>query len=433
MQALLSYDQSPPLAAPFRFFLTAPIYAFLAGILLLWSGPEIFLSRWTPGILALTHLMTVGFMMQVMLGAMVQILPVVAGANMIGPLWVCRVVHALINLGTLFLVAGFLSFKPWVFELAVLLLVVGVLAFVFAAARALYGVPATSPIITGLKVSLAGLCVTVGLGAALAAVFGWSLNLPLLQLADVHLVWGFAGWGMVLLAAVACVVVPMFQLTPSYPKWFERRFPPVLLSLIVLWSLADFFLPAIVASLGVAAIVLMAVGFSVLTLNIQRQSKRPNFDATQRYWRGGMVCTLATSAIWFAAQHLSVASEWQGWPLLCGVLLIFGGFMSVIVGMLYKIFPFLIWLHLQNHGMGRVMAPNMKKIIVETAMLRQIRAHFISCLLLLLAVVWPEYLVYASCVALIVSNGMLMHNLLSGMSVYREHLAKIRTSTTAVS
>ena len=37
MQALLSYDQSPPIAAPFRFFLTAPLFGVLAGLLLIWS------------------------------------------------------------------------------------------------------------------------------------------------------------------------------------------------------------------------------------------------------------------------------------------------------------------------------------------------------------------------------------------------------------
>ena len=80
MQALLSYDQSPPMAAPFRFFLTAPVFSALAGVLLLWEGPDMLASRWTPAVLALTHLITVGFMMQVMLGAMVQILPVDHGA-----------------------------------------------------------------------------------------------------------------------------------------------------------------------------------------------------------------------------------------------------------------------------------------------------------------------------------------------------------------
>ena len=54
MQALLSYDRSPPIAAPFRFFLTAPFFGVAAGVLLVVSGQNVFLSRWTPEALALT-------------------------------------------------------------------------------------------------------------------------------------------------------------------------------------------------------------------------------------------------------------------------------------------------------------------------------------------------------------------------------------------
>ena len=86
MQALLSFDQSPPLAAPLRFFLTAPLFAVAAGFVIIVSGPDAMVSRWTPAVLALTHLLAAGFMLQVMLGALLQILPVVAGANMRRPL-----------------------------------------------------------------------------------------------------------------------------------------------------------------------------------------------------------------------------------------------------------------------------------------------------------------------------------------------------------
>src|SRR5574343_70151 len=86
MQALLSFENAPPFAAPLRFFLTAPLFAVLAGLLVAWEGPGLFASRWMPGALAATHLVTVGFMLQVMLGAMIQILPVVAGANLRRPL-----------------------------------------------------------------------------------------------------------------------------------------------------------------------------------------------------------------------------------------------------------------------------------------------------------------------------------------------------------
>ena len=425
MQALLSYDRAPPLAAPLRFFLTAPIFGILAGVLLLWSGADVFASRWTPAALALTHLVTAGFMLQIMLGAMLQILPVVAGANMAQPLRVARLVHLATSVGALILVAAFLSFSPLLFSLAALLLGLGVAVFVVACARSLWGVVSTSPTISGLKLSLFGLTVTVGLGALLSFGLAGTLDLPVMQLTEIHLGWGFVAWGTILLAAVAYVVVPMFQLTPAYPEWFGRGFAWSALLAVSLWTVADLGgwprVAAVLALLVVAAPLL----FSAITLLIQRRSKRSRFDTTQHYWRFALCSALAACAVWLAGRYLPSVAERQEWPLLCGVLVLFGGFMSVMVGMLYKIVPFLIWLHLQNAGQGRMMAPNMKKMISEPAMNRQLIAHLISCTLLLLAVFWPAYFVYPAALAMIAANGGLLWNLLAAIRVYREHLQKV--------
>ena len=425
MQALLLYDRAPPLAAPLRFFLTAPVFGILAGVLLLRSGADVFASRWTPAALALTHLVTAGFMLQIMLGAMLQILPVVAGANMAKPLRVARFVHLATSVGALILVAALLSFSPLLSSLAALLLGLGVAVFVVACARSLWGVVSTSPTISGLKLSLVGLAVTVGLGVLLSLALIGTLDLPVLQLTEIHLNWGFVAWGTILLAAVAYVVVPMFQLTPAYPDWFGRGFAWSALLAVVLWTFADLggwpLLAAALALLVVAAPLL----FSAITLLIQRRSKRARFDATQHYWRFALCSALAACSVWLASRYLPTVAVTQEWPLLFGVLVLFGGFMSVMVGMLYKIVPFLIWLHLQNAGQGRVMAPNMKKMISESAMNRQLIAHLISCALLLLAVFWPAWLVYPAALALIAANGGLLWNLLAAIRVYREHQLKI--------
>ena len=108
MQALLSFDKAPPFAAPLRFFITAPFFGLLAGLLLVWEGPSLLVSRWTPGTLAITHLLTIGFMLQTMLGALIQILPVVAGVNLANPLAVSRWLHVGLSVGALLLAAGFL-------------------------------------------------------------------------------------------------------------------------------------------------------------------------------------------------------------------------------------------------------------------------------------------------------------------------------------
>ena len=426
MQALLSFDQGPPISAPLRFFLTAPLFAISAGCLLLWSGPELFASRWTPSALALTHLITVGFMMQVMLGAMQQLLPVMAGANIARPLVIASAVHAGITVGGILLVGAFLTSAPLLFGAAVFFLGAGVMTFVVAAAIALHGVPAGGPIVRGLRLGLIGLSVTVSIGLLNAAAMGWSLGVPLVKLANVHLGWGFVAWGCAMLGAVGFVAVPMFQQTPNYPDWFGRNFSGSALVVVALWTgaeLTGFEQSAAGLAIGV---VLVAAIFALTTLNLQRLSKRPKLDAIQLLWGVAMLSALAACALWLLSRVFDSLDQWQGWPLLFGTLLLFGGFMSVIIGMLYKIVPFLVWLHLQNLGKGHLMAPNVKKVLNQKQIDRQMWAHFCSFGLLVLAVFWPLWFVYPAGLALIVANIWLLRNLLSAVAVYRSHAAKIK-------
>ncbi|MCL2635494.1 MAG: hypothetical protein FWD50_02540, partial [Betaproteobacteria bacterium] len=237
MQPAISLDNAPPLAAPLRFFLTAPLFLVLAGLLLLIAGPEIFASRWMPATLALVHLITIGFMLQVMIGALIQVLPVVAGADLRRPLPLARNVHAALTVGTLLLAAGFLAASPALLRVAAVLLALGVGGFLLAAVPAVFAQASTSPTIRGLKLSLLGLSGVAALGVTLALglAHGWSLPYP--ELTDLHAGWGLAAWAGVLLAAMAYVVVPMFQLTPGYPARPSWWFPPLLFVLTLLWSL----------------------------------------------------------------------------------------------------------------------------------------------------------------------------------------------------
>lgn len=428
MQALLSFEQSPPISAPLRFFLTAPLFGMLAGALLLWGGPDLLASRWTPGALALTHLITVGFMLQVMLGALQQLLPVVAGANMAQPLRVAAVVHATLGLGTLALAAAFLSYRPWLFATAALLLGVGVLVFIVSAGRSLIGVASDHATVGGLKLALLGLGVTLTLGLVLAVALAGSFNLPLVSLTTLHLSWGLLGWGGVLVAAVGYVVVPMFQLTPAYPDWFTRHFARVAVGILALWlavELVDWQTPSLLLA---GAATLAGAGAAATTLAIARRSKRAKLDPTQQCWQLAMASTLLASALWLAAQWVGPFGTWPGWPLLWGMLMLHGGFVSVMVGMLYKIVPFLVWLHLRNLGRGKLSAPNMKLVLAESAMRQHLWLHGAALVLLLLAVVWPDWLSYLAAVALIAAHALLLRNLLRALSVYRRHLAVIAAS-----
>ncbi len=384
-----------------------------------------FASRWMPSVLAATHMLTLGFMMEVMLGALIQILPVVAGANLAKPLLLARIVHGGLTLGVLLLAAGFLFGIPFLLSMSATLLVITVLIFLGACLRALWGVPSTSPTIRGLKLALLGLAGVVGLGGlmALALAHGWALNLPVLT--DLHAGWGLGGWAGILLAAVAYVVVPMFQLTPGYPAQPSWWFPVVLLGLLFLWSVAvivDW--PLLVRlSQGVAAIA--GIGFAWLTLRLQGKRRRARADATYRYWQMGLWSCIFALLMLLTAALFPEITQMSGWTLAFGILLLPGGFLAFISGMLYKIVPFLSWLHLQNFGQAKVPAPNMNKILPESDMQRQMQAYALAVLLLLGAVFFPDWLARVAGVCFAVANAWLFFNLLSAIRRYRHHMVEI--------
>lgn len=419
MQALLSFDKSPPLSAPLRFFLTAPLFAILAGVLLIVSGPEVLASRWLPATLAATHLVTLGFMLQVMLGALIQVLPVVAGANLAHPARIAKFVHATLTAGTLLLVLAFLFPETGLFPAAALLLGIALGSFLLSAGRAVFQVPTTSPSIRGLKLALVGLAMTGGLGIllALALARGWSL--PLIEVVRLHAAWGLGGWSAVLLMALAYVVVPMFQLTPAYRVQISNWMPLAVAGAAIVWSLAalaglnEFATPAIwvMAASGMA--------FTVMTLVLQKQRRRARPDVTLAYWQLACAASLLALVLLLASTVMASLAAWEPAALLFGVLLMVGGYTAFITGMLYKIVPFLGWLHLQNMAPPGKPVPAMNKLLPEPAMRRQQKLFFMAFGLLTAACIWPAWLARPAGVMFVLANAALLYNLLLAVRHYR--------------
>ena len=432
MQAMLAFENAPPFAAPLRFFLTAPLFAVLAGILVAIEGPDIFASRWTPGALAVTHLITIGFMLQVMLGALIQILPVVAGANLKNPVAVARLVNVGLSLGALLLAAGFMTGMPNLLGSAAIILTLTVLLFLVAAVVALIGVPSTSPTIRGIKFALLGLAGVAGLGAllALSLAYGWSV--PLMALADLHAGWGLGGWAGVLLAAMAYVVVPMFQLTPGYQARLSWWFPVLFFACVGFWSVAVLFELPLLAILAQVVASLLGLTFCIVTLRLQSQRRRARPDATYRYWQLGLSCAIFALFSALTVTLWPAVKDSNEWPLLFGILLITGGFLSFIVGMLYKIVPFLAWLHLQNLGESKVPAPAMNKILAEAAMQKQMACHGLAVVLVMGAVFAPEWLARPAGFAFVVANVFLIWNLAGAVHRYRQHALLIARKLAAL-
>lgn len=425
MHPSLSFDQAPPISVPYRFFLAAPWFGVMAGILLAWSGPDVFASRWTPEALALTHLIALGFMLQAMSGALFQFIPVAVGGNVWRPRLLANAVQPLLVLATLLLVAGFLFGRPGLLSAAVPLFLLAVGGLVIAVALALWRTPATGMTLWAMRMAIGGLAVTVLLGSLLAEALARGLPVPIIELTNIHLAWGLGGWALMLLAGVSYHVVPMFQLTLPYPLWFARGFGPLLLFLLLAWS-GQYFLEDLRGS-AVIGLPLLGVfsAYAGMTLWLQYTRRRKIHDATSLYFRVAMISLLAfaiSGAAFFLHPEIGADPRLVIWM---GVLAFVGVFVSAITGMMYKITPFLNWLHLQRLGAPMSAVPNMKKMLSAEAMTGQLRLHVLA-LLLLLAAVWLPGLARLAGMAFAASSIWLAWNLISAMRRYQTFRDQIR-------
>jgi len=427
MQPTLSFEQAPPISVPYRFFLTAPLFGVAAGLLLTWLGPAALASRWTPGAAALTHLIAAGFMLQTMCGALLQFVAVAAGANIWRSRLVAALVHPLITVGALLLATAFALGAPSLFRPAAALLAAPLGLFVGVMALALLRTPARGMTLHTLRLAVFGLLVTLTLGVTLAGTLGWPedwpLALPFLTLVNVHVAWGLGGWALLLVIGVSYLVVPMFQLTPAYPVWLTRLLPAGLFLALLAWSLqlGRQTPPPWLSGVALAGMLLAAL-YAGVTLRLQSRRRRRVSDATLVFWRGAMVLLLALSLSWLLFEALPRLSALPRAPLWLGILALPGVFVSVITGMLYKIVPFLNWLHLQRQGDPRRPPPNMKQMIPERAMNGQMRLHFAAVALLLAAIPWPS-LVRPAGLAFAASSLWLEWNLVGAVRQYAHFLA----------
>ena len=422
MQRILSFDQAPPLSVPLRFFLTGPVFAIIAAILLFWNGPQALTSRWSPLTLALTHLLVLGFLASSMIGALIQILPVVAGVHLPRTQLTASAVHLLLTVGTAALATAFLLPHPLLFKLALLSLGSAFLWLLVVSVVGLWRVPGASATLWAIRLALLALLATVILGATLASAFAWTFGLPLVDLTNLHARWGLLGWVGLLTIGVAYQVVPMFQVTPLYPSYLTRWLVPVMFFLLLTWTAVDVLTWQQPNGWNAAMSIFVALGFMLFgltTLYLLWFRKRSKPDVTVMFWRTAMTSLIVCALLWIAGRFLPQMVVAPSYSLFLGVLFVVGFGYSAINGMLYKIVPFLVWYHLQSAISKRGIVPNVKQILSDNITTRQFFSHLTALVILLAATLWPGILTHAGGLAFAVSSGWLLVNLIGATRLYQ--------------
>jgi len=412
----LSLDQAPPEDIPFRFMIAAPIFGILTGIYLLVYGDRLFITAWSIKTVALVHMVTLGWLAMIMMGAFYQMVPVLVGGHVPG-IRLTRLNFYFLTVGISSLIIGLNFWLPVFLLISVTLLGIGITNFVIQLSIALFRMKANRPVVFALRLSILFLALTATIGILMiGSMYGWwRLGVDRSIFKYLHITYGLIGWVGFLLMGVAFHVIPMFYLTEAFP---DRRSNLVIalellgiicLSIGFIFQVPPFWLT--VASVPILIGFVIFIGQIVILL---KRRQRKNVDTTLRFWRLGLFC-LPLSLICLS---ISLYRIDEVFTYLFAMLFLIGFAAAITNGMLYKIVPFLIWLHRFSSLVGKVETPTMKEILPDPPAHRQFYLFSTALVLLLISSVYPIDSVIRGIGGLwIVSNAILVYELSKSLRI----------------
>ena len=374
---------APAIKLPLAFMLTG-LAALLVGAVWLVAQPSILSTyHYNQYAIALTHLLVLGFIGSIVMGAMYQLVPVALETKLYS--------ERLARWQFAFHLVGVVG-MVWMFNVWNMkqvghfgtVLAVGVGLFVFNIARTLLRVPkwnvtATAvtaalfwlslTIIAGLSIATAkctyesteGLATATGVKSVvngLRSLAGFMSHFNAISAMHAHAHLGGVGFFTLLIVGVSYKLIPMFTLSEVQS---QRRagLSVVLLNL----GLAGSFVTILLCSpwkLAFALVTIAALAIYGWELRaILRARKRGPLDWGIRYFLTGVAFLIPVSL-------LSLVLSWPDLPLnpftgqlenLYGFLGLLGVVSFAIMGMLYKIIPFLVWFGVYRQHIGRAKVP----------------------------------------------------------------------------
>ncbi|QBD83230.1 hypothetical protein EPA93_47625 [Ktedonosporobacter rubrisoli] len=359
----MSGRRGVPLSVPLPFLLTGSCAAALFGILFPLVAPQAMLAPGFPHVLAMVHTVTLGWLTMAIMGASLQLTPVIV----VAPLRATRFLrwhYPIYVTGVILLLCGFWFMLPWLMISGGSLVVLAVIHYVIIMGSTLAHAT-TRPLTTSyLTASLVYLSIVVCLGLTAALNFQFNfLDWGLDQLVLTHITLGVLGWLTNTLIGVSYTLVRLFALVHGNDERRGQRIFILLNVSIVLLVLGFISSWQEIIILGgiilVAAVWLFAYDYVCML----RLRKRKVLDVTQYH---------SIAAVVYLGLMLpgAILIESMGWnaprilaALALGILL--GWLGQSIVGYLYKIVPFLVWHARYGSEVGRKKVPLMRELVHE--------------------------------------------------------------------
>lgn len=345
--------RQPSLWVPLRYFIVAQ-GAFLT--VLFWAPFRVsdFLDFYYQGHdLAFTHLLTLGWITMTIMGASFQLVPVALETTLYSER-MARWQFWLMLIGISAMVGHFWIGRHLGMASGATLVLIAVMLFLVNMGRTLWRLERWDVIAMHVAAALVYLAATAVLGnlMALDKIFDF-LGGQVLRTIHAHAHLAGIGWITMMIFGAGYKLIPMFSLSELGEERLARwQFWGLNVGLIGLfWSL----LLQSVWAMPFVLLIALAIGLFLWKIcEVLRTRRRPRLDWGLRHALSAIIYLLIVTilGIWLATGW--VPSDEFGARLAFGygVLALLGWVSVMIIGMMYKIIPFLVWHHRYSDLVG---------------------------------------------------------------------------------
>lgn len=347
---------------PLTFILSGLTLFIVSQGLLLYGIPQLIHGTPTvPYVLAIAHLLVLGFATMVAMGVMYQLVSVALQVK-IHNLRLARYQYLLYTIGVLGMGWSFLNFSVGRLLLFASMTVLAVLLFEWNLWLTLKKA-AHSDIKMAVASALTGLFITVGLGLWLVIdFFHPHLGLWHERILITHILFGTVGWFTMLIVGFSYKLAPMFTLSHGYESRFGEFAIYALDGGLIVTALGLLFDVRFMIVIGVGLLVLGFIFYGIQLRKILKHRMRKKVDPGVAAALFTMPFTLALlAAVWLEKMLTN-----DPIPLIPLVYLVIVGWIAMtILGYLYKIIPFLWWTYKYGNVIGKQETPKLKEMIHE--------------------------------------------------------------------
>lgn len=348
-------------AIPLPYLVTGIGAAAIFGALLPWIGPDALLSPELPHVLALVHVATLGWLTMLVLGASLQLTPVMT----VGPLRAARFVRwqfPVFVTGVGVLVGGFWFFRVPLIVLGGTLVVAAVIHHAVIIERTILLAQTRTLSMRFMGAAFLYLLVVVGLGLTMALNIQFNfLGVEWQRVLLTHLTLGIAGWLTNMLVGVSYTLVRMFALVHDHDDRLGR-----VSFVLVQCGIIGMALGGMLAWnwLQIAGGLVLCGGIWLFVYDGRRMlrlRRRRPLDVTLRHSIAAVVYVTVCAPLVLLA--LLLDDHVAGHLAALVLALLVGWLGQSTVGYLYKIVPFLVWQSRFSPLLGRQKVPLMRDMI----------------------------------------------------------------------